>query len=69
VQLDFDRSGNSSIIDGGSYVSEEWKISHGVSITAMSTCGGYTPNGMARVFNSSLPDGADDDADLGSPNS
>jgi hypothetical protein len=66
VVLDFERSGNTSLVEGGSYVSDEWKSSHGVSISAISTCGGYTPDNKARIFNSSRPFGEDDD--LGSPN-
>jgi hypothetical protein len=66
--VDFDISGKGDVIPGGSYVSDEWYVPFGMNITALATCGGFTPNGKARIFNTSDPDNLVIDPDLGSPN-
>jgi len=68
--VDFDKFGNGTNSSGGDYVKNEWLESNGFSIDALSTCGGFTPNGMARIFNTSSPGltQKEGDPDLGSPN-
>lgn len=68
VKIDFDRFSNNSLIDPGTYVSSEWRDSFGVTISAWASCGGFTPDGKARLFDSSAPGTDDGNSALGSPN-
>lgn len=53
----------------GEYITNQLLDKYGISVEAYSDNGGYTPNGAARVFNTSHPGtDSDGDADLGSPN-
>lgn len=68
VKIDFDRFSNGSLVEAGTYVSSEWRDAFGVTISAWASCGGFTPDGKARVFDSSSPGTVDGNSDLGSPN-
>jgi hypothetical protein len=53
----------------GQYITNQFYATHGVTISAKSWNGGYTPNGAARIFDTSNPgEFGDGDPDLGSPN-
>jgi hypothetical protein len=69
TKIDFSTKGNGDVLTRGAYVSDEWKAKYNLTITA-STSFGYTPNGKARIFDTSNPGTNDDngDPDLGSPN-
>ena len=54
-----------TVLEGGDYVSLEWFSAYGITIKASSTNGGYTPDGQARIYDTSIPG---EDLDLGSPN-
>lgn len=49
----------------GHYVKDQWYSTYGLTITASSENGGYTPNGNARILDTATPE---TDRDLGSPN-
>lgn len=63
--IDFSKKADGSTLAHGDYVKSDWEA-WGMTITAASIGGGYTPNGMARIFNTATPNTAD--PDLGSPN-
>lgn len=65
VCIDFSTTGDGSALSHGDYVQGEWLKSHGMTITALATKGGYTQHGKARIFDTSQPG---EDSDLGSPN-
>lgn len=52
----------------GQYITDDFKTTHGVTISATAKSGGYTPSNAARIFDSSNPGGSDGDIDLGTPN-
>ena len=68
--VNFDKFENGTNSTGGDYVKDEWLGSNGFSIDALSTCGGFTPNGKGRIFDSSSSGSIqkEEDPDLGSPN-
>ena len=70
ARIDFEKSGNGTLLDKGDYVSDDWSASNGVFIEALATCGGYTPWSKARIFDTAKPGkhAARGDPDLGSPN-
>jgi hypothetical protein len=69
VSLDFSSTNATEPISGGTYVKDQWKNSLGVTVTASSQSGGYTPNGHARIYDTSQPVFMNEgNADLGSPN-
>ena len=63
--IGFDVAGNRTFLNGGDYVSEDWLERFGVTVSAVTTIGGFTSDGKARIFDTSDPVG---DIDLGSPN-
>lgn len=66
--LDFKTAGNGTTLHGGDFVGNDWFTKYGISIFAQGP-GAFTPNGNARIFDSSKPGitGAGD-LGLGSPN-
>jgi hypothetical protein len=66
ISLDFSSTGATKQISGGTYVSTEWRQAYGVTVTASSTKGGFTPNKQARIYDTSLK--TMQDYDLGAPN-
>lgn len=56
---------NRTFLNAGDYVGEDWLEEFGMTVFAVSTIGGFTPDGNARIFDTSDPEG---DFDLGSPN-
>jgi hypothetical protein len=63
VKLDFSTKGDGSLLQKGAYVKDEW---YGIVVTAAAKKGsGYTPNGMAQIYDTATPKA---DPDLGSPN-
>ena len=72
--LDFEKDGNGHKISGTPYIAnKEYWDSHGVKIRAFVKPGkkkGYTPNRMARIYDTSVAvtDDNSGDPDLGSPN-
>ena len=63
-QLDFNQN-----TVRGQYITDDFRQDYGVVISAQGQLGsGYTPNGAARIFDSSQPGGSNGDPDLGSPN-
>jgi hypothetical protein len=69
--IDFSKAGDGTILTNDHYVRHEWLNKYRFSITVTPTAGsGYSPQGKARIFDTSKP-GANDatgDPDLGSPN-
>ena len=65
VTIDFQVDGDDFALIRGQYVSDDWFTRYGLTITAAATEGGFTPDGQARIFDSSTPGS---DPDLGSPN-
>ena len=69
VSLDFSNTNANAPIVGGTYINTQWKGSYGVTVTASTTLGGYTPYGQARIYDTSLPINMNEgNIDLGSPN-
>jgi hypothetical protein len=69
ISLDFSNTNATVPIVGGTYINTQWKDSYGVTVTASSMVGGYTPNGHARIYDTSISINANDgNIDLGSPN-
>ncbi|KAI2489481.1 hypothetical protein MHU86_25121 [Fragilaria crotonensis] len=68
VTIDFSTEGDGTVLARGAYVKNEWFNKYGLTVTAT---GGYSPNNMARVFDTSNPGTLENgDPDLGtSPNS
>ena len=54
------------VLQHGDYVKYEWYDEYGLIIDATSNYGGYTPDGMARIYDTELPN--TEDPDLASPN-
>jgi hypothetical protein len=68
VFLDFETTGNGVMLERGAYVSDEWLEKYGLSISASSDVGGFTPNNTARIFDTAQPfTNESGDLDLGSP--
>jgi hypothetical protein len=68
VTIDFEVAGDGTALTSSDYVRFQWYNKYGVTVTASSPSG-YTPDGMARIFNTATPVTDDEgDADLGSPN-
>jgi len=68
VRLDFERSDNGTNLAVGEFVSDQWLNDFGLTISAEGMGStGFTPDGQARIFDTSNPTGSDDD--LGTPNS
>ena len=63
--IDFSKRADGSVLAHGDYVKSDWEV-WGMTITAASIGGGYTPNSMARIFDTATLKTAD--PDLGSPN-
>ena len=70
VVVDFETDGNGNPIQKGDYVGNEWSSLAGFTVEATATCGGYTPDSKARIFDTSDPgtNQQNGDPDLGSPN-
>ena len=67
VNIDFSTTGTGEVLARGAYVKNEWYDKYGLTVTVV---GGYSPDRMARIFDTSKPGKGDDgDPDLGSPNS
>ena len=68
--IDFGTSGDGMELNKGDYVGSEWSDKYGFIIEAISGCGGHTPDGKARIFDTSDPgtNQQNGDTDLGSPN-
>ena len=64
--IDFNTAGNGKSLTNQNYVKDEWRAAFGMQVSVEDAKGGYAPNGMARIFDSSNPTG--DDWDLGTPN-
>jgi hypothetical protein len=65
VCLDFSSTPASPLVHGD-YVKDEWLDKYGLTIVAAGNMGCYTPDGKARIFDTSLY--GTPDPDLGSPN-
>jgi hypothetical protein len=66
VCIDFSKADNGTILNHGDYVKDEWFKDYGMRIdTSTTRRGGYTPNGVARIYDISKKG---EDPDLGSPN-
>lgn len=69
--INFDTSGNGTVLTSDDYISKEWFDIYGVTITADVTGrrGGFTPEGKARIFDTKNPGTClkNGDPDLGSP--
>ena len=70
VVIDFETAGDGTALDSSHYVKYEWYDAYGMTVTAKALNGGFTPDGKARIFDSSNPGTNDEngDPDLGSPN-
>jgi hypothetical protein len=69
LSLDFSNNGATEPILGGTYVKNQWKNTYGITISASSVNGGFTPDDNARVYNTTLPVSQNNgNFDLGSPN-
>ena len=68
--IDFEKRGDGTSLTRGDYVGDDWSTTHGFVVSALATCGGYTPDSKARIFDTSAPGttNLDGDPDLGSPN-
>jgi hypothetical protein len=64
--IDFNTAGDGKALTNQNYVKDEWRAAFGMQVSVEDAKGGYAPNGMARIFDSSNPTG--DDWDLGTPN-
>lgn len=70
VTIDFQTRGDGKTLPRGAYVKNEWFNKYGLTVTASAAVGGFTPNGMARIFDTANPGtNTSGDPDLGSPNS
>lgn len=68
VVIDFDSAANGTALAAGAYVQDEWSA-NGITVSASSMSGGYTPDGKPRLFDTTMPGSGDDgDPDLGAPN-
>lgn len=68
VMIDFETAANGTPLVAAAYVKDEWSI-HGITVSAFSTNGGFTPDGKPRLFDTANPGTtANGDPDLGSPN-
>ena len=68
--VDFEVSGNGTKLNRGDYVGQEWNDRFGFIVDALATCGGFTPQSRARIFDTANPGDSqlEGDPDLGSPN-
>lgn len=55
VFVGFETAGDGTIITRGTYVKDEWKVKYGITISGLAGVGGFTPNNMARIFDTSNP--------------
>ena len=66
INIDFSITDEGKVLEAGDYVANEWKDEFGVRISASGkNDGGYTPNGKARILDSSNPG---ESKELGTPN-
>ena len=66
IKVDFGTTGEGKVLESGDYVADEWKDEFGFRVSASGkNDGGYTPNGKARILDSSNPKSAEE---LGTPN-
>ena len=66
INIDFSVTDEGKVLEAGDYVANEWKDEFGVRISASGkNDGGYTPNGKARILDSSNPGESEE---LGTPN-
>ena len=70
VVIDFETAGNRTALSEGAYVGKDWHDRYGLTISVTATTGGFTPDNMGRIFDSTNPGKSelDGDPDLGSPN-
>ena len=62
--IDFETTSSGTSLEAGAYVGDDFLPGYNITVTATSV-GGFTPNGQARIFDTSNP-GAN--VDLGTPN-
>lgn len=70
VLIDFWGSDDGTPLEHGDYIKYQWKTIYGLTVEASASRGGYTPNGMARIYDTSTAakNNYEGDPDLGSPN-
>lgn len=67
--IDFETDGAGNALLAGAYVSGDWAEAYGLTVFANASGNGFTPDGKARIFDSSNPGTEEDgDPDLGTPN-
>jgi hypothetical protein len=63
-KIDFSEAADGTELNNGDYVRDEW-LDYGMKVHAVGFNGGYTPDGKARIFDSTVK--SKDDPDLNSP--